>query len=275
VDADRLYGLPLERFIAERDRLVRSLRGDGRREEASDVAALRKPSVAAWGVNQAVRGEPEAFEELTGAGDALRAAQEQVLGGADARDELRVAAERERAAADVLAESAAQALRSGGHAPSPSVLERIGETLHAAALDDDARGQVSGGRLVSELRHVGFGLGDGPIAPAQKGIRGAPRGKATSGGSRAAERQEQTQQEARRREREREAERAAARRELRAAERRLRDAERHAARAEERAEQARDVLAQAEQVAEAARAERDDASLAHRAADERRRALEP
>src|ERR1019366_6421623 len=50
--ADDLYGLPLEDFIPERTALVRSLRGEKRREDATKVAGMRKPSVAAWTVNQ-------------------------------------------------------------------------------------------------------------------------------------------------------------------------------------------------------------------------------
>ena len=47
-DADRLFGLPLAEFTGERDALVRKLRDDGRRDEAAEVAALRKPVLAAW-----------------------------------------------------------------------------------------------------------------------------------------------------------------------------------------------------------------------------------
>ena len=55
MEPDDLYGLPLDRFVAERGALAKALRADGRRDEASRVAALRKPSVAAWAVNQLAR----------------------------------------------------------------------------------------------------------------------------------------------------------------------------------------------------------------------------
>ncbi|MEA2210497.1 MAG: hypothetical protein QOF83_445 [Solirubrobacteraceae bacterium] len=42
--ADDLYGLPLERFIPERAALAKTLRGQKRREEATSVAGMRKPS---------------------------------------------------------------------------------------------------------------------------------------------------------------------------------------------------------------------------------------
>ena len=55
MDVDELFGLPLDEFIPERTALAKSLRAEGRRDEAKEVAATRKPSVAAWAVNQLVR----------------------------------------------------------------------------------------------------------------------------------------------------------------------------------------------------------------------------
>ena len=166
VDLDDLYGLPLDRFIPERASLVRELRSGGEREQAAAVAALRKPSVAAWAVNQLTRTRRREVDALFAAGDALRDVQAGVLGGsADAR-ELRSAADRERAAVEALVQIARGLLSSGGHELSAATVERVSETLHAAALDDDARGQVGEGRLVRELRHVGLGAGLGAaVAP--------------------------------------------------------------------------------------------------------------
>ena len=170
VDVDDLYGLALDRFIPERASLVRQLRSAGDREQATAVAALRKPSVAAWAVNQLVRTRGREINELFAAGDALRDAQAGVLAGsADARD-LRSAAERERTAVDGLVATARGLLSSSGHELSAATVERVSQTLHAAALDDEARGEVSEGRLVRELRHVGLGGGlggEGTTAAAQ------------------------------------------------------------------------------------------------------------
>src|SRR3954452_17985688 len=59
-DADNLYGLPLEQFVPERDALAKRLRAEKRRADADEIKALRKPSVAAWADNQAVRSQPKA-----------------------------------------------------------------------------------------------------------------------------------------------------------------------------------------------------------------------
>ena len=75
MDVNDLYGLPLERFVPERTALARGFRSAGRRDEAAAVAALRKPSVAAWAVNQLIRTQRRAVADLFQAGDALREAQ--------------------------------------------------------------------------------------------------------------------------------------------------------------------------------------------------------
>lgn len=66
-----LYGLPLERFVAERAALTKALRRAGSREQATEVASLRKPSVAAWAVNQLVRAHGREIAALFAAGDGL------------------------------------------------------------------------------------------------------------------------------------------------------------------------------------------------------------
>ena len=157
--ADDLYGLALDRFVDERGSLARSLRSDGRRDEAAEVAALRKPSVAAWAVNQLVRTQKRAVTALFKHGDALRDAQSQVLAGTSGAAELRAAGEREREAVSALVDKARGLLSGDGHELGAATLERVSETLHAAALDDDARQQVQAGTLVRELRHVGLGGG--------------------------------------------------------------------------------------------------------------------
>jgi hypothetical protein len=160
-DADELYGLPFDEFIPARNALVRELRGAGRREEAGEVAALRKPSVAAWAVNQLVRTQRKGVDELFEAGDGLRSVHDQVLAGRGDAGSLRGAVARERSAVDALTQAARGLLSSQGHELSATIIERVSDTLHAAALDDDARAQVRDGRLERELRHVGLGMTPG------------------------------------------------------------------------------------------------------------------
>ncbi|HEX8105745.1 MAG TPA: hypothetical protein VF533_24225, partial [Solirubrobacteraceae bacterium] len=54
-EVDALFALPLEEFVPARDALAKALRAEKRREDAKAVAALRRPSLGAWAVNQVVR----------------------------------------------------------------------------------------------------------------------------------------------------------------------------------------------------------------------------
>ena len=165
-EIDRLYGLPLDEFVKARDELARALRRADRRPDADRVKGLRKPTVGAWALNQAVRTRRDDLRELLDAGDALRAAQERLLAGGD-RAELRQAGERERKLVSRLAEAAVaiggEAGRSGGLEP------RLRATLHAAALDERARAELAAGRFVREREPVALGaLAVGEPEPASE-----------------------------------------------------------------------------------------------------------
>ena len=163
-DSHDLYGLALERFVPERSALVKALRASGQRDEAERVAKLRKPSVAAWAVNQLVRTQGAVVGELFEAGDQLQRAHADLLGDRGNADSLRDAADRERAAVQQLTSTARGLLTSEGHELSATMLERVGETLHAAALEPDARAQIADGCLERELRYVGLGASAPPRA---------------------------------------------------------------------------------------------------------------
>ena len=258
-DADDLYGLPLDRFVPGRTALARELRGAGRREEASQVGALRKPSVAAWAVNQLVRTQRRAFDELLEAGDALRAAHDDVLAGRGDAESLRRAVAGERAAVDTLAKAARGLLSSEGHELSPTIVDRVADTLHAAALDDDAREQVRAGRLERELRHIGLGMmAAGVSTGAGTGSGRAParprEPKAPAGGKGKAEPKRAKDEAALRAAAE---ERARARTEARATEREARRRAERAVRAAEMAGERRDRAAQVLEEAERAFADAD------------------
>ncbi len=262
VEIDDLYGVPLDRFIPERATLVRGLRSAGERDQAAAVAALRKPSVAAWAVNQLIRTRRAEVDALLRAGDALREAQAAVLSrGADARD-LRSAADQERRAVDDLVDTARGLLSSSGQELSATTLERVADTLHAAALDDDARTQVSDGRLVRELRHVGLGAGLGDAfapAPAQsRPATGVTAKRETAKQRRSAEAAQ----------REREAARKQARAAERDAAREVDRAERALRVAEDRRDRAADALRQADEAAAEAAAGQAAAIAAHRQAQQ-------
>lgn len=280
MDVEELYGLPLERFVPERNGLARQLRAAGKRDEAAAVASLRKPSVAARAVNQLARTDRRELRRLFTAGDALSEVQSSVLAGQAGGRDLSEAHARERDAVSALVEAASALLAAEGLTPSASVLERIGETLHAAALDDDARKPVDEGRLERELRHVGLGMGAGAdiaAPPKSKPTKGKPTPRKPTKEPRARKRAE-AQGRAEAQERAEAQKRAQARKHAEATEK---DAGRQAARAAkdlddaERAHvRAVDALEQAKQTLTAARREAKAADTAHRKAERELRRLE-
>lgn len=257
MEASDLYGLPLERFVPERTTLAKALRGEGDRDEAARVAKLAKPSVAAWAVNQLVRTQRRSVEALFDAGDAVQQAQQDVIAGRGSAVALREAAERERAAASGLLETARGLLSAEGHGLTPATLDRVSETLHAAALQADARRAVRDGCLTRELRHVG--LGDG-------GAGGTLAGRTKQTGPGRTKQPAAARREQKAAEREREQRRKAARAEVAAAERAVKAAARDLRGAEQRRDRAAAAMLEAEEAVSAAQSRVGEASRAHDAA---------
>jgi len=155
-EIDRLYALPLEEFTTERDELAKRLRNDGDRDAAAEVKALKKPSVAAWAVNQVQRDRPDEVRELLDVTEELHRVHEK-LSSAGARERLEEAADMQRKLIRSLVNCASQLLEAGGHAASEPTLQKVADTLRAAALDAAVREQLAHGRLVKEARAAGFG----------------------------------------------------------------------------------------------------------------------
>jgi hypothetical protein len=155
-ETERLYALPLDEFTAERDALAKKLRADGDRDAAAVVKALKKPSVAAWAINQIRRDRPEDVRQLLEVTDELH----RVYGGlsaAGARERLGEAADMQRDLIRALVRCASQLLEAGGHTATEATLTKVADTLRAAALDEELREEVSEGRVVRERRAAGLG----------------------------------------------------------------------------------------------------------------------
>ncbi len=155
-DVDRLYSLPLAEFTPERDELAKRLRKEGDADAAAAVKALKKPSVAAWAVNQVQRDRPDEVRELIDVTEELHLVYKK-LSSAGARERLEEAAEMQRKLINSLVRCASQLLEAGGHAASDATLQKVADTLRAAALDDSVREQLARGRVVKEQRAAGLG----------------------------------------------------------------------------------------------------------------------
>jgi hypothetical protein len=234
--ARRLYCLALEQFTAARDELARDLRRQGQPDAAAAVRALRKPTGAAWAVNQLTHRRGADVQALLDAGARLREAQRRLLAGAG-REPLDEARAHERALVAQLAQDAATIAAEAGLSPTAALRERIRSTLHAAAADEELAAQLRAGRLTHERAAVGFPGEAGPPPAA-----GTPRRVAAAKASAARAQLE------------------AARRAAREADRRVAATQRAVARARERAEAALSTLRAAER-------EEAEARLAARAAE--------
>lgn len=234
---DELYGVPLEDFTRERSRIAKELRAAGNREDADAVAKLRKPSVAAWVLNQLARRSRRDVDLLLDAGHRLREAQVAVLSGAE-KEEFDRARKTERDALKRLSRDAEQLLREWGTA-SAGTLKQIDDSLRAAAVSATGRELLARGRFTQPLQAEGFDV-FGELASS------APPRRRESGTVQA--RREARDAVRLAKERVCEAERAAAAAEKRREQLRseLDDVEDDLARARERVDAAREALREAE-----------------------------
>ena len=160
---DQLYGVDPEQFVAERKRLARELKDGGDAASADAVAKTRKPTVAAWALNQLARKQRRDVDLLLDAGHRLRQAQEGVVGGDD-RAAFEQAQKTERDALRRLTQHASELL-GGASAPA---LAQISSTLRTAAVSEEGRELLARGRFSIPLEAEGFDVfGSLPTPPAR------------------------------------------------------------------------------------------------------------
>jgi hypothetical protein len=156
-DIEALYGERPERFVTVRNEIVKERRAAGRRDDAKAVAALRRPSVAAWALNQVARRQPETIGALLDAGLSLRAATDRALAGR--RGDLRGAQDAQRKALDAVLEVAVRFAGELGTGNGDQLRRRAGNTLHAAMADAALAERLRSGRLDDDVDAPGFGFG--------------------------------------------------------------------------------------------------------------------
>jgi hypothetical protein len=239
---DRLYGLPLDEFTPARDRLAAELREQGDRDAAARVKKFRRPSVSAWAVNQLVRNHRNEVQELLAVGDDVRAAQRAALSSGGAK-RIREITDRRRRVVDGLLDRAQDLLAQAGHAISRSTIDKVGDTLMAATVDDGAADAVRAGRLSHDLAPPsGFEALAGQIPMPAESVSKLDR--------QARERAQQAEDQAREAEEGAEKADREARRLEQQAERARQDAEEARRRANRAAERAQQLRRKAEELAE-------------------------
>ena len=177
---DELGDAPLDRFVATRDRLARTLKADGHADAAKALRARRRPSVVAWSVNRVARERPDLVASLFTAADDVRAAVERGDG-----DALRAAMRAQRTRLAELTDATVE--RTATVSPNaPAHEDAITRTWEAAADDEGVRDAVTSGALVGELQ-PGTTLNgtptEAPTASARTATGGAQRSRLPRSGA--------------------------------------------------------------------------------------------
>src|ERR687883_434291 len=150
----RLYEEPPDGFVAARTAAINEAKQSGDRDTAKRLAALKKPTVAAWVVNLLALRRPDLIEELVELATALRSAQRGLKG-----DELRgLTAQRRQVVTGLVAAARKLAVAedpqmSGAKLP----LSEVEATLTAALAEPEVAEQVRTGRLIRAATYAGFG----------------------------------------------------------------------------------------------------------------------
>src|SRR3954451_17747503 len=180
-----LFRVPPDRFVAERDALVKQLRSVDRDDDAAAVKALRKPTATVWALNQLADRDPDALTALFDSGRALRAAQSEAIAG-DTSGALVEAGSARRAAVGRLTAATVAILDEGGHRGAAQT-DAITQALEAASVDADIGAELSAGTLETLPTTAGdMGFGGMPVMTALTGGGAAAGGTSELSGAEAA-----------------------------------------------------------------------------------------
>ncbi|NED99683.1 hypothetical protein [Phytoactinopolyspora halotolerans] len=150
--AAELYGLTPDEFVAARNAMVKRAKAEDGREAAAQIQALRKPTLAAWLVNQLVRAHRSEVSDLLAVGDGMREATAASEGA-----RLRELTSRRKELIDGLITRVRSLADDAGVRAGDDAVDAVNETLLAATADPRAASQVEAGTLTHPLQHVGFG----------------------------------------------------------------------------------------------------------------------
>lgn len=150
--AAQLYAGAPAVFIASRTALIKEAKASGDKESATHIAALRKPSVAAWLTNQVVHAKDPVVTALAEVGTRLRRATSRL----DAARLTGMRGERDQVLADLVA-AARQMAKQEGQAFTGSLEAEVRDTGIAALADEAAQEIFSSGTMTRALAYAGFG----------------------------------------------------------------------------------------------------------------------
>lgn len=164
--ADELYGLPADEFIAARTAYAKQAKSDGDKQRAAAIQAMKKPTVAAWLVNQLVREHRDEVEVLVDLGAEMRRGLSGVSG-----EEMRELTKRRFQLVAALVKRSGEIGAAAGRGGNADASSAVQATLEATLSDQASADAVLGGRLSEPLSVSGFGFGN-PFAVVDAGSGG-------------------------------------------------------------------------------------------------------
>ena len=159
-----LYGLSPDEFLSARRGLAARAKADKETGLAKAIESIRKPTAAAWAINQLVRSRPDDVERLVELAAGLHEAQEKMDGVA-----MKTLGRERTKLIDELVRSTAEVAKESGGALSMPVANQVRETFVAALATTAAAEAVGSGQLTRALSYAGFGdvdLSEATAAPA-------------------------------------------------------------------------------------------------------------
>ncbi|MFD8638445.1 hypothetical protein ACFV17_40915, partial [Streptomyces sp. NPDC059656] len=138
-----LFGLRPAEFTVARDEYAAKARKAGDRQLAAEIAALRKPTLAAWTAGLLARRRPDEAHSFVQLGEALRTAHRTL----DA-EQLRKLSHDQHVVIGRLARTARSLAAEAGQAVSEPALHEVEQILHAALADAETAALWEAGRLV-------------------------------------------------------------------------------------------------------------------------------
>ena len=151
---DKLFGLPLDGFIAARNALAAELKRERRAADAARVKGLTRPTLPAWALNQVYWHARADFDRLTATGDRMRDVQRQALAGRDV--DMRGPTRDRQQAIRVVVDRAAALMRDGGQTITDATRQRIAVLADAIAAYGSRPREYTPGRMEEELDPPGF-----------------------------------------------------------------------------------------------------------------------
>ena len=159
-----LYGLHPDEFLPARRGLAAKAKADKETGLAKAIESIRKPTAAAWAINQLVRARPDDMERLVELAAGLHQAQEKMDGAA-----MKTLGRERTTLIDELVRATAEVAKEGGGSLSMPVANQVRETFVAALATTAAAEAVGSGQLTRALSYAGFGdvdLSEATAAPA-------------------------------------------------------------------------------------------------------------